>query len=387
MGGPAPADGGAGKAVGVALHAMNGSAANSMNGSGLAAGGWALNASANATNATAFIDVEEDRISPGWAVLLMYMMLFMILGAQTGLVVWRKQHKRSYELVSLAGLWLMPAVFSVHLKFWRFLAVWAVYSGVTGYLVGQCLGKRVHHTLPRRVYAWFLGAHRVSVGVGMAGYALLVLDMFGVGLLLARWVEPGLSLVLLWYGLYFGILGRDLAEVASEQMANVIGSGKRLTSSVNACGICGGELNDFSHVGEESEGEPVRQLACKHCFHELCVRGWTIVGKKDVCPVCHEKVDMRDLYADKPWETQNLSWIQMLDALRYMIVWNPLIFLLFTLLARVAPHHHVVRHIAVAAHGAAGAAGRPPAPGLGAGLGAPPAPLDAVDMGGLAAGA
>jgi hypothetical protein len=28
----------------------------------------------------------------------------------------------------------------------------------------------------------------------------------------------GLSLLLLWYGLYFGILGRDLAEVASEQM-------------------------------------------------------------------------------------------------------------------------------------------------------------------------
>jgi RING finger protein 121 len=55
-------------------------------------------------------------------------------------------------------------------------------------------------------------------------------------------------------------------------------------------------------------GEPVRQLACKHCFHELCIRGWTIVGKKDVCPVCLEKVDMRDLYADKPWETQNLSW-------------------------------------------------------------------------------
>lgn len=28
----------------------------------------------------------------------------------------------------------------------------------------------------------------------------------------------GLSLLLLWYGLYFGILGRDLAEVATEQM-------------------------------------------------------------------------------------------------------------------------------------------------------------------------
>jgi RING finger protein 121 len=68
------------------------------------------------------------------------------------------------------------------------------------------------------VYGWFLAAYKVSVAVGVSGYILLVLDMFGIGLLLAKLVEPGLSLLLLWYGLYFGILGRDLAEVASEQM-------------------------------------------------------------------------------------------------------------------------------------------------------------------------
>ena len=42
-----------------------------------------------------------------------------------------------------------------------------------------------------QVYAWFLGTYKCSVAVGMAGYFLLVLDMFGVGLLLARFVEPG----------------------------------------------------------------------------------------------------------------------------------------------------------------------------------------------------
>lgn len=50
------------------------------------------------------------------------------------------------------------------------------------------------------------------------------------------------------------------------------------------------------------------QLDCKHCFHELCIRGWTIVGKKEMCPVCMEKVDLKGLYADRPWETSNLSW-------------------------------------------------------------------------------
>eukprot|EP00879_Flechtneria_rotunda_P021404 GHRR01022561.1.p1 GENE.GHRR01022561.1~~GHRR01022561.1.p1 ORF type:complete len:231 (+),score=50.92 GHRR01022561.1:172-864(+) len=187
----------------------------------------ALNASVNVTNSTVkYIDVEEDQIAPGYAVLLMYLMLFMILGAQTGLVLWRKKHKRSYDLASLAGLWLMPAIISFHLKFWRFLSIWSVYSSITGYLIYLCMHKKMHHTTPRQVYGWFLAAYKVSVFVGMMGYILLVLDMFGVGLLLAKVVEPGLSVMLLWYGLYFGILGRDLAEVASEQMVSILQSSR-----------------------------------------------------------------------------------------------------------------------------------------------------------------
>lgn len=33
----------------------------------------------------------------------------------------------------------------------------------------------------------------------------------------------------------------------------------------------------------------------------------------------------------------------MLDAIRYMVVYNPLIFLVFSLLAHLAPHHTVHR--------------------------------------------
>lgn len=63
-----------------------------------------------------------------------------------------------------------------------------------------------------------------------------------------------------------------------------------------------------SFLAVQAGHERVRQLACKHCFHDLCVRGWTMVGKKDVCPVCLEKVDLREFTADRPWETRNLNW-------------------------------------------------------------------------------
>lgn len=53
--------------------------------------------------------------------------------------------------VSLAGLWLMPAIIGVLLKFWRFLAIWVAYSAVTGYLMSLCMQKKMHHSTPRKV--------------------------------------------------------------------------------------------------------------------------------------------------------------------------------------------------------------------------------------------
>mgnify|MGYP001811153728 CR=1 FL=1 len=84
--------------------------------------------------------------------------------------------------------------------------------------------------------------------------------------------------------------------------------------------------------------------------------------------------------------------IQMLDTIRYMIVWFPVIFMVISLLAKMFPHHHVTRHVAVAAQGRLG---QPPGP-MGARPGyhdayrgnvPPPMPLDTVDVGAIAAGA
>ena len=81
--------------------------------------------------------------------------------------------------------------------------------------------------------------------------------------------------------------------------AATIGMRKRMAVSTRACGICSGELRDFGTVVSASEeagarqnglgpagqakpwgAESTVQLECKHCFHDQCIRGWTIVGKK-----------------------------------------------------------------------------------------------------------
>lgn len=176
---------------------------------------------------------------------------------------------------------------------------------------------------------------KTSVAIGFLGYVLLLVNIF----LFAGMVPPeldttGLSLLAVWYGLYFGILTRDCAEVASDRIANRLGGARRMAVSVRDCAICGGELKDGMQVVAlppegvpavltKDDGESSIQLSCKHIFHKDCLRGWLIVGKKDTCPTCSERVDLRQVYADKPWETRNIQWIQMLDFFRYLVVWQP----------------------------------------------------------------
>lgn len=69
-----------------------------------------------------------------------------------------------------------------------------------------------------------------------------------------------------------------------------------------------GKLTNCTASVLQPPSEPSVQLACKHLFHSHCIQGWTMVGKKDCCPTCMEKVDLRELYKDRPWETSNLTW-------------------------------------------------------------------------------
>ena len=78
---------------------------------------------------------------------------------------------------------------------------------------------------------------------------------------------------------------------------------------------------------------------------ELCLRGWTMIGKKDTCPYCSEKVNMRRSVFN-PWERQTQAWAQILDAVRYLIVWNPVILMMAQALFYFLPHTHPVVHVA-----------------------------------------
>jgi RING finger protein 121 len=70
------------------------------------------------------------------------------------------------------------------------------------------------------------------------------------------------------------------------------------------------------------------QLTCKHIFHRTCLAGWCVVGKKGVCPCCSERVEMGAVYSqDSPLLGKTSALFgQALDACRYLVVFNPIIF-------------------------------------------------------------
>jgi RING finger protein 121 len=134
-------------------------------------------------------------------------------------------------------------------------------------------------------------------------------------------------------------LGRDFVEICTDRMAATIGyyskeglPNKYLGEGI--CAVCG-------HATSASSGQvalhndpamrpmfaddPVHQLTCKHVFHEKCIRGWVMIGKKDICPYCKEKVDLKQ-FKRNPWDTQQQLYLNLLDGVRYLVVWQPIIF-------------------------------------------------------------
>ena len=75
-----------------------------------------------------------------------------------------------------------------------------------------------------QVYTWFLSSHHVSMTLGVAGY-ILMLTFFWMEPLYSLILPPGLAPQLLLYGIYFGVLGRDVAEFTSDYLVCLSGRG------------------------------------------------------------------------------------------------------------------------------------------------------------------
>ncbi|CAG8478824.1 2275_t:CDS:2 [Paraglomus brasilianum] len=254
-------------------------------------------------------------------------LLVALFSFQFLILYWKQKHYQSFQIVTLIGLWLIPMyLFGIYFQFLRFLTIWTLYSALNGYILHLASRKPLDQQTPKLVYRWFAAVYKVSYTVGIFGYILLMLQFFEiVKIFYDGGAVADLGIMLLSYGLYFGVLSRDIVEICTDRMASALGyytkdglPSKGLKADI--CAICGGTAS--SVVGEEDE--KVHQLSCRHLFHEECIRGWCLIGKKDICPYCKEKVDMKE-FKTNPWDTQQQLYLSLLDGVRYLVVWQPII--------------------------------------------------------------
>ncbi|XP_034539828.1 RING finger protein 121 isoform X2 [Notolabrus celidotus] len=215
---------------------------------------------------------------------MVLILIVTLVVAQLVLVQWKQRHPKSYNLVTLFQM---------------------------------------------LVYKWFLLLYKISYATGIVGYTVVMFTLFGINLIFRIKPEDAMDfgVSLLFYGLYYGVLGRDFAEMCADFMASTIGyysaSGmptKHLSD--NICAVCGQPI--LVDVSEEGIIENTYRLSCNHVFHEFCIRGWCIVGKKQMCPYCKEKVDLKRMFSN-PWERPHVMYGQLLDWLRYLVAWQPVI--------------------------------------------------------------
>ncbi|KAK5582782.1 hypothetical protein RB653_004368 [Dictyostelium firmibasis] len=284
----------------------------------------------------------------------------VVIVLQLLLFFWKTKYNRSFIKVSLIGIWLFPLAFSLYNGFIRMITIWSCFTGVLGYLYFLSTRQPLSRKTPKIVFMWFYLIYLFSFGLSLVAGILIFFNIFGFSF--------DARLTLLSYGLYIGLLGRDFAEVCSDRIASILGLGvSRLPFTQipdNYCAICTTNLkpigsnssnnsllisdmtdinNNVNRSKNNSDGDQKKEiekkvdkimnfifsekptkLPCDHMFHEWCIRGWMLVGKKNTCPHCNEKVDFKTL-SENPWQNNTSIWGTLLDSVRHLIVWNPIL--------------------------------------------------------------
>ncbi|KRX16709.1 RING finger protein [Trichinella nelsoni] len=261
-------------------------------------------------------------------VLIVCIAFFGVMIAQYLLFEWKKRYSKSYTRFTLFSMWIIPFALSLWRGFWRFIVSWLAFTSMTFYITSKAMQKHISGSTPRLVYKWFLFVHKLCSFLGFFGYVVTVLTLFGIGIFLSMKFDDlfNFGILCLFYGIYYGVLNRDLAAICSNTMAAHIGYYSdeglpRRTLESDMCAVCGSKI---SANGNERQVEQLYNLSCGHTFHEFCIRGWCIVGKNEICPYCREKVNLKEFFTN-PWEKTEAVLMYVLDFVRYLVAWNPIL--------------------------------------------------------------
>ncbi|OUC43624.1 SPRY domain protein, partial [Trichinella nativa] len=200
--------------------------------------------------------------------LIVCIAFFGVMIAQYLLFEWKKRYSKSYTRFTLFSMWIIPFALSLWRGFWRFIVSWLAFTSMTFFITSKAMQKHISGSTPRLVYKWFLFIHKLCSFLGFFGYVVTVLTLFGIGIFLSMKFDDlfNFGILCLFYGIYYGVLNRDLAAICSNTMAAHIGYYSdeglpRRTLESDMCAVCGSKI---SANDNERQVEQLYNLSCGH---------------------------------------------------------------------------------------------------------------------------
>jgi len=284
-----------------------------------------------------------------WWFIIIFCLLLPTACVQFAVYLCQKKWPVPFNKISWWLLCVVPASAAILLKDWIFLSFCIGFAVVS--LIGYLLARQnpLSPTTPRFVYKWFHTIGLLTLALNVLSGLIAIVSLF-ISLCFDFPDESAFLInlggALGYYGGYFGLISRDLAIIITETMNNKPGLFRDAedllpTGSVkrDCCNICKvpkptqPSRNRFDFIQRNSatkDHEKWKKLKCGDIFHESCLRGWVMLGKKTTCPCCREKVDFQlddDNSFFGRFETNLLFGYDIF--LRYAIVYLPIIFFLF----------------------------------------------------------
>ncbi|TBU19173.1 hypothetical protein CWI42_030470 [Ordospora colligata] len=228
---------------------------------------------------------------------------------QTIFAMWKRLNRKTHDICVFLILLLFPPGFLVYAGSYFLPGIWA---GFVGFILISCfkmLKSQHDKDAMRRIYAIFKRLFIISNSGIFVGQALTFITFY----VSIRYLMHSLSVLLFF--VYFGLLSRETIFFLSETMAVSTGfyskegvPGKGNNNSL--CMIC---TKRFDGV------EKIHTLGCGHSFHEDCIKGWCLLGKKLFCPYCKSKVVSSTLPPEL-WHKAEVWFYPLINTMRSFII-------------------------------------------------------------------
>lgn len=229
---------------------------------------------------TTVIETEPSfsRVAGMFVSILLYAAIVLIVTH-----IWKRVHPKTFTIVTNVILCILPILISLRTGEYVFAFITLLFFVKSGMLYVNVSKRPIRTDTPKKVYTFFITAYRVSY---IVSYCFIGILLVSYTLKADKYVL--ISLYLAFYGVYFGLIIRESIEIIGEKMACNIGYYSKdglakKNANYETCSLC------------DNGGDSLVMLPCKHQYHQKCIKGWLLMGKKSICPCCREKVDLERL--------------------------------------------------------------------------------------------